>query len=81
MSNITITEEQMLRIARALTRTSFGGLLPGNLNGETLAAYLEENADNMREVGTAYDAMNTELRQIKGDLRAAGRLFQLVQGV
>jgi len=80
MSNLTITEDQALRIRRALSRTSFGGgLLPENLNGETLVAYLEENADNMREIGTKHDAMETELSQIKADLRAAGRLFALTQ--
>lgn len=79
MPNITLTEDQQLRIKQALTRTSFGGLLPGVLTGESLVHHLEENANYMQRVGTKYDEMENDLRRIKADLAATGRIFALMQ--
>ena len=83
MQDVTFTAEQMSNIRQKLFGLRYGGMVmyppSGVLDAESLLRWLQGYSDVMVGVSDRATAQEEELDGLKADLRAAGRVFTLMQ--
>lgn len=83
MADVTITEEQMSKIRNVLGGLRYSGGMGVHprqvVDGDSLHEYLKTFAQILLRVSDKNEAQERELRQLKADLQAAGRVLTLMQ--